>query len=327
MRRVEKIRKTGKKAAAVLSAVLLAGALLAGCGSEGEPADASAEESGASGSASEESGEAASEGESTTESESATEGEPTAEGEPTESITVKIGVVGEDNEQWTPVVENLAKEGINIELVKFSDYVIPNQALADGDIDLNSFQHYAFLNNQIKDQGLELTAIGETIIAPLGLYSEKISDVSELKEGDKIAIPNDATNGGRALKVLESAGLIKVDPEAGYTPILSDIVENPLNLEFVEVEAAITPSLLPDVAAAIINGSHAVSNGLYPLEDAIYLETVQEGSDNPYINVIAARTADKDNEVYKRIVEAYQTDEVAELLEELYKGGFIPAWK
>lgn len=330
MRRVEKIRKTGKKAAAVLSAVLLAGALLAGCGSEGEPADASAsEESGEAAGENESTAESepTAESESTTESESTAESEPTTESEPTESITVKIGVVGEDNEQWTPVVENLAKEGINIELVKFSDYVIPNQALADGDIDLNSFQHYAFLNNQIKDQGLELTAIGETIIAPLGLYSEKISDVSELKEGDKVAIPNDATNGGRALKVLESAGLIKVDPEAGYTPILSDIVENPLNLEFVEVEAAITPSLLPDVAAAIINGSHAVSNGLYPLEDAIYLETVQEGSDNPYINIIAARTADKDNEVYKRIVEAYQTDEVAELLEELYKGGFIPAWK
>ena len=243
------------------------------------------------------------------------------------TVTVKLGVVGEDNEQWVPVVEALAKENIQLELVKFSDYAIPNQALADGEIDLNSFQHYAFLNNEIQDKGLELTAIGETIIAPLGLYSDKISDVGELKDGDKIAIPNDATNGGRSLKVLEAAGLIKVDPAAGYTPVLADITDNPLNLEFVEVKAANTPSLLPDLAAAIINGSHAVSNGLYPLENAIYLETVQEGSDNPYINVLVARTEEKDNEVYQKILAAYQTAEVEKVLEEVYKGAYLPAWK
>lgn len=245
----------------------------------------------------------------------------------TETVTVKLGVVGENNEQWEPVIAALAKENINLELVKFADYTLPNQALADSEIDLNAFQHYAFLNNEVKDKGLQLTAIGETIIAPLGLYSKKIKSIKELKQGDKIAIPNDATNGGRSLKVLESAGLIKVKPEAGYVPTVNDIVENPLKLEFYEVEAAQTAGLLPDVEAAIINGGHAIDAGLNPEEDAVYLETVTEGSDNPYINVIAARTADKDNEVYKKVVDAFRTDEVAEVIKAAYKGAYLPAWK
>lgn len=243
-----------------------------------------------------------------------------------EPTVIKLGVVGENNEQWEPVIESLAKENITLELVKFADYSLPNQALADGEIDLNAFQHYAYLNNEIQDKGLDLTVIGETIIAPLGLYSDKIQDVSELKDGDKIAIPSDATNGGRSLKVLETAGVIKVDPAAGYTPTLADITENPLNIEFIEVEAANTPSLLPDVAAAIINGGHAVDNGLFPQEDAIYLETVAEGSDNPYINIIVARTEEKDNPLYQKVVDAYRTPEVAEVIKEAYKGAYIPTW-
>ena len=244
-----------------------------------------------------------------------------------EPVTIKIGVVGENNEQWEPVKAALAKENITLELVKFADYSLPNQALADGEIDLNAFQHYAFLNNEIKTKGLKLTAIGESIIAPLGLYSKKIKSVSELKEGDKIAIPNDATNGGRSLKVLESAGLIKVNPDAGYVPTLKDITENPLKLEFYEVEAAQTSSLLPDVAAAIINGGHAVDAGYFPQTDAIYLETVVQGSDNPYINIIVARTDDKNKELYKKVVDLFRTDEVAEVIKTVYKGAYIPTWK
>lgn len=241
-------------------------------------------------------------------------------------VVVKIGVVGENNEAWIPVIEKVKEEGIIIELVKFADYTLPNQALADGEIDLNAFQHYAFLNNEIADKGFELTPIAETILAPLGLYSQKITSIDELKDKDKIAIPSDATNGGRALKLLESAGIIKVDPAAGYLPEVSDITENPLNLQFFEVEAAQTAALLPDVAAAIINGGHAIDNGLIPAQDAIYLEQVQQGSDNPYINIIVARTAEKDSEVFRKIVEAYHTDEVAAQIEKSYKGAYIPAW-
>ncbi len=244
----------------------------------------------------------------------------------TDIVTVKLGVVGENNEQWEPVIAALAEENINLELVKFSDYSLPNQSLADGEIDINAFQHYSYFNNEIRDKGLDLTVIGETIIAPLGLYANQITDISELKEGDKIAIPSDATNGGRSLKVIESAGLIKVNPEAGFLPTLSDITENPLKLEFIEIEAANTASLLADVAAAIINGGHAVDNGLFPEVDAIYLETVTEGSDNPYINIIVARTEDKDNAVYQKVVEAYRTEAVAKVIEEAYKGAYIPTW-
>ena len=257
-----------------------------------------------------------------------TSAESKADGAKTEgNTTIKIGVVGENNEQWNPVIEAMAKEGITVELVKFADYSLPNRALNDKEIDLNSFQHKAYLANDIKDNGYKIEAIGDTIIAPLGVYSKKIKDLSELKDGDTIAIPNDATNGGRALKVLESAGVIKVNPDAGYTPTLSDITENAKNIKFTEVEAANTPSLLPDVAAAVINGGHAVDNGLNPKTDSIYLEKVEDGADNPYVNVIVARSEDKDNETYKKIVKAFQSDDVKKVIEETYKGAYIPAWK
>lgn len=244
-----------------------------------------------------------------------------------ENKTIKLGVVGENNEQWTPVINKLKDEGITLELIKFADYTQPNTALADGEIDLNAFQHHAYLNQEVKDKGLKIEAIGETLIAPLGLYSRKVKDVNEISDGGKIAIPSDATNGGRSLKVLESAGLIKVDEKAGYTPTLQDITENPKNIQFMEVEAAQTPRLLDDVDAAIINGGHAIDAGLNPKNDSIYLESVESGSDNPYINIIVARSEDKDNENYKKVVDYFRSDEVAQVIEETYKGAYIPTWK
>ena len=248
---------------------------------------------------------------------------PAANGEPT---VIKLGVVGESNEAWQVAKKTLADQNIDLQIVSFSDYTLPNQALSDGEIDLNAFQHYAYLRNDCEKNGYDLTVIGETVIAPLGLFSQKISDISELKEGDKIAIPSDVTNGGRSLKVLEGAGVIEVDPAAGYTPVVTDITSNPLNIEFIEVEASLTAGLLPDVTAAMINSGHAVDNGLIPSQDAIYLEPVAEGADNPYINVIVARTEDKDNEDFKKVVAAYQTDEVIKVIEEVSKGSSIPVW-
>ncbi len=304
-----------RKAAGLAAAVVLTGALTA-CGSGNGSAANTASSAVQSDTAKSE------EAKSSTEESEASQASVAGE-----NTVVKLGVVGENNEQWQPVIDKLAEEGITLELVKFSDYALPNVALNDGDIDLDAFQHYAYFNNQVKEQGLDLTVIGETIIAPLGVYSDKISSLDELKDGDQIAIPNDPTNGGRSLKVLEAAGLIEVDPEAGYVPELKDITSNPKNLEFVEVEAAQTASLLPDVAVAVINGGHAVDNGLNPQKDSLYLEEVTEGSDNPYINVIAVRTADKDNALYQKIVEYFRSDEVAKVIEEAYKGAYIPAWK
>ena len=242
-----------------------------------------------------------------------------------EPIVVKVGVVGANNQQWDTVNELLAKDNIKVELVEFAEYKLPNNALDAGEIDLNAFQHKAYLQKEIDDLGYQVSILGDTIVAPLSLYSDKITDVSELKEGDKIAIPSDPTNEGRCFKILESAGLLEVDPAAGYVPELKDITANPLKLEFVEVEAANTASLLPDVAAAFVNGAHAIDNGL-KIEDAVYTEQVEPGSDNPYINIIVCRTADLDNEVYKKVLAAYQSDETAQAIRDIYQGTYIPAF-
>ena len=243
-----------------------------------------------------------------------------------ETTVVTVGVVGANNDQWNTVNELLEKENIQVKIVEFSEYKLPNDALNAGEIDLNAFQHKAYLNKEIADLGYDITVLGDTIIAPLSLYSEKIKSVSELKEGDKIAVPQDPTNEGRCFKILEAQGVLKVDPAAGYMPELKDITDNPLKLEFVEVEAANTASLLPDVAGSFINGAHASDHGLTP-EDAICTETVEPGSDNPYINIIACRTADKDNEVYNKVLAAYQSAETAQAIKDIYKGLYIPAFQ
>lgn len=248
----------------------------------------------------------------------------------TEPVTVKIGVVGEYNDYWQPVIDQFAAEGVTIELVKFTEYSLPNAALADGEIDINAFQHYAYLNKEITEMGYDLSVLCETIVAPLGIYSEKITDVSQLQEGDTIAIPSDATNGGRALKLLESAGLITVDPEVGYLGVKSDITSNPLNLDIVEVDASLTANLLPDVAAAVINGGVAISAGLQNTNKLIYLESIDPVA-NPnvanLINVMVVRTADIDNELYQRIATAFRSDAVAQVIHEQYPGVIIPAWE
>ena len=239
---------------------------------------------------------------------------------------VTVGVVGASNGQWDTVNELLADEGIHVTLVEFSDYKLPNEALNNGDVDLNAFQHKEYFFNEVETLGYELSVLGDTIIAPLSLYSNYITDISELKEGDKIAVPSDPTNEGRCFKILESAGVLEVDPAAGYNPEIKDITSNPLNLEFIEVEAANTASLLPDVTAAFINGAHAVDNGLNVV-DAVYTEQVQAGSDNPYINILACRTEDLENEVYQKVLAAYQSDETAKAIEEIFQGTYIPAWE
>lgn len=243
-----------------------------------------------------------------------------------EITVVTVGVVGANNDQWITVNELLAKENIEVKIVEFGEYKLPNDALNAGEIDLNAFQHKAYLNKEIADFGYDVAVLGDTIIAPLSLYSEKIQAVSELKEGDKIAVPSDPTNEGRCFKILEAQGVLKVDPTAGYMPEIKDITENPLNLEFVEVEAANTYSLLPDVAAAFINGAHASDHDLTP-EDAICTETVEPGSDNPYINIIACRTADLENETYLKVLAAYQSAETAQAIEDIYHGLYIPAFQ
>ena len=244
---------------------------------------------------------------------------------------VKVGVVGEYNAQWDTVNELLADDGIEVELVKFTDYAAPNRALNDGEIDLNAFQHKAFLANDVQQNGYEIEAIGDTIIAPLSIYNikDKISSVEEIKDGDIIAIPSDLTNGGRALKLLEKAGLIECDPAKGYVPTKADITKYNVQIEILEAESATLANLLPDCTAALINGGNAFTAGLNPANDAIFTEDVNPETNEAtpdLINVIAARSADVDNEVYKKVVDAYHTEEVRQTIEEAYQGAFICGW-
>ena len=246
--------------------------------------------------------------------------------EATEPVKVTLGVVGEVNEPWDYVIEELKeKENIEVELVKFTDYTTPNNALAEGEIDLSSFQTEIFMDNYNKDHGTELTTIGYTVMAPLGLYSEKITDISELKDGDTLAIPNDVSNEGRALILLQTAGLIKLDTAAGLVPTTEDVVENRLNLQFQTLESNQTARALQDVTASVINSGMAVDAGFIPSEDAVFLEPVTEDS-KPYYNVIAALAEDVDNETFQTIVAYYQSEGTAKVIEESSKGSQFPVW-
>ena len=244
----------------------------------------------------------------------------------TEPVKVTLGVVGEVNEPWDYVIEELKeKENIEVELVKFTDYTTPNNALAEGEIDLSSFQTEIFMDNYNRDHGTELTTIGYTVMAPLGLYSEKITSINELKDGDTIAIPNDVSNEGRALILLQTAGLIKLDTAAGLVPTTEDVVENRLNLQFQTLESNQTARALQDVTASVINSGMAVDAGFIPSEDAVFLEPVT-GDSKPYYNVIAALSEDVDNEVFQTIVAYYQSEGTAKVIEESSKGSQFPVW-
>ncbi len=242
---------------------------------------------------------------------------------------VTVAVVGESSERtWNYVAEKaLEEEGITINIELLTDYVVPNVALSDGSVDLNAFQHVAFLDNWNEENDGDLEPIGFTLVTKLGLYSDKYESVEEIPENATIAIPSDPTNGGRALLGLEIAGLIEVDDEAGILPTVDDITDNPLNITIDELEAGQLPLVLPDVDAAFINSGHASNAGLTP-SDAIFVDTDNpEALNDAYRNVIAARSEDVDNELYQKIVEIYQTDDVAEVIFEEDNGGSVPAWE
>jgi D-methionine transport system substrate-binding protein len=254
-------------------------------------------------------------------------GQGKADTKPTsKETTVKLGIIGEDTDVWDNVKARLKKENIDLEYVKFTDYNQPNATLADGSIDLNAFQHQFFLDNYNKEHGTDLVSIGNTVNAPLGIYSNKIKKISEVKEGAKVAIPNDVTNGGRALLLLQTAGLIKVDPAKGQTPTVSDITENSKKLAISELDASQTARALNDVDLSVINSGVAVDAGFTPTKDAIFLEPVDDSA-RPYVNIIVTRKEDEDNSTYKKIVDAYQTEETAKVIEKTSKGSSVPAWE
>ena len=242
-----------------------------------------------------------------------------------EPVTVKLGVVGSIYEDlWAPAKEALKAEGITLEIVQFSDYVTPNNALANGEIDLNAFQHRIYLQSEIDSYGYEIQNIGNTFIIPLNLYSQKVTSVDELQDGDTVAIPDDLTNGGRALKVLEAAGLINLAASAGFNPTVDDIESYNVNIRIEELKANVLPSSLEDVTAAVVNGNYALDFGL-KTEEAIYKDTVLDVEE--YWNLIAARSADLEDPdkvaVYEKVVKAFQSAGTEDVFNNTFGGYFI----
>ena len=236
---------------------------------------------------------------------------------------LKIGVTPGPHAQIMEVVKKVAeKDGLKIQVVEFSDYVQPNVALHQGDIDINSFQHLPFLENMVKDRKYDLVMLAKTFTFPMGIYSKKIKNIKELKDSAVIAIPNDPTNGGRALLLFEKAGLIKLKPGLGHKASVVDIVENPRKFKIRELEAAQIPRTLEDMEIAAINTNYAMSAGLVPAKDALILED----SSSPYANILAVRGKDKDNPLYKKFLKAYQSEEVKKFVTEQFKGSVIVAW-
>lgn len=245
---------------------------------------------------------------------------------PENPVTVKIGLTGNVYEDiWNPIKEKLAPEGINLEYVQFTSFNIPNDALNSGEIDMNAFQHHAYFNNDVATNGYDITAIGDTYIVAMNIYTSKGLTIEDAlaAESLKIAVPNDVTNEGRALKLLESAGFFTIDPEAGASPEKSDITEYKVPITLVEMDANLVYTAIDDVDLAVINGNYALDSGL-TADDAIYKES--EYADNSYYCLIAVRTEDAENPVYKRIVEAYQTQDTIDIYNNEFKGFFVPAW-
>lgn len=236
---------------------------------------------------------------------------------------LKIGVTAGPHAQIFEQVKKIAeRDGLKIQVVEFTDYVQPNAALAAGDLDANSYQHKPYLDQQVKDRGYKLASVGYTVNFPIGIYSKKVKSLKDLKEGARFAIPNDPTNGGRMLLVLQDQGLIRLKPDAGLKATPLDVVDNPRKIKFVEVDAAQLPRTLDDVDAAAVNTNYALPAGLHPGKDAI----AQESAKSPYVNLIAVREQDKDKPWVAKLVKAYQSDDVRRFVQTEFKGAVVPGF-
>ena len=239
------------------------------------------------------------------------------------AATLSIGVSPVPHADIIRFVEPALKaQGVNLKIVEFSDYVQPNLSLNDKELDANFFQHKPYLDDFSAQRGLKLASLVAVHIEPMGVYSKSVKAVAETPEGAKVAIPNDPTNGGRALKVLETAGLIKLKDGVGVLATVADVAENPKNLKFVEIEAAQLPRSLDDVALAVINSNFALGANLNPVKDAIAIEA----KDSPYANIVAVRAGDESRPEIQKLKAALTTPDVKKFLEEKYQGAVVPAF-
>ena len=236
---------------------------------------------------------------------------------------IKIGATAGPHAQVAEAVAKEAKkQGIDLKVVEFSDYVTPDKALADGDIQLNAYQHVPFMESFNKQNGSKLVAIGKTILMPMGLYSNSVHSAADVPEGAIVAIPNDPTNGGRGLALLAKAGLITLKDGVGFKATVADITSNPKNLQIQELEAAQLPRSLDDVVVAAIPMNYVQSAGLNVEKQGFFLEP----KDEPLaVMILAVRDQDKDNETYKKIADIYKSDAIKQFINDTFKGSITSA--
>lgn len=231
-------------------------------------------------------------------------------------------MAGEQAEIVEVVAEIAAKDGLEIEVVTFTDYIMPNTALGDGDLDANIYQTLPFLDQYNEDRDTDFVPVGEAFLNPMAIFSEEYTDLEEVEDGATFGLPNDPTNGARALLLLQDAGLITVDEEK-TNPSVMDVIENPKSLEFIELEAAQIPKQLSEVGFAAINSNYSFEAGLHPIDDSIY----RESTNSPYTVNIVVRAENQDDPVVQKLVDAYQSDEVKAHIEEVFGGTLLPGWE
>ncbi|MBY5993986.1 methionine ABC transporter substrate-binding lipoprotein MetQ [Ferrimonas balearica] len=237
---------------------------------------------------------------------------------------LKLGAMAGPEAQVAEVAAKLAKEkfDLDVQIVPFTDYVTPNAALNDGSIDINAFQHRPYLEGQVEARGYDLVAVANTFVYPIAAYSKKIKSLDELTQGAKVALPNDPTNLGRSLVLLEQQGLLTLKAGVGIAATPRDIVENPKGLEILELEAAQLPRALQDVSFAVINNTFAGQAGLTLEQDGLFVED----KESPYVNLIVARTNNQDDPRIAQFIEAYQSDAVYNKALELFSGNIVKGW-
>ncbi len=238
--------------------------------------------------------------------------------------SIKVGVMAGAEAQVAEVAAQVAKNKYNldVELVTFTDYVTPNAALDDGSIDLNAFQHKPYLDQQVADRGYKIESAGNSFVYPIAGYSKKVRTVDEIAHGARIAVPNDPTNLGRSLLLLEDQGLITLRDDAGLSATVRDIIENPKDITIVELDAAQLPRSLDDVTLSIINTTYASSINLTPEKDGIFVES----KNSPYVNLIVARTDNINTENVKTFIKAYQSEDVYQSALKTFNGGVVKGW-
>ena len=255
-----------------------------------------------------------------TETAEAAEAEETTESTG-DMVTLRVGASPTPHaEILAQVVDDLAEQGIDLQIVEYTDYVVPNTAVEDGTLDANYFQHTPYMENFNAERGTHLVAVGDVHYEPMGIYAGQTTSLDALPDGATIAVPNDATNEGRALLLLQAQGLITIDEAAGLECTPNDITENPKNLVFKELEAAMLPQTIDEVNLSVINSNYALQAGFNPVEDSLAIESADS---TPYPNVIAVKEGNEDNEAIQALVKALQSDKVRDYIEETYGGAVV----